>query len=75
MEVGQYERTTDPAHLPRNPETTADIEYALKRGGEGCVAKPLTVSHKEKQITVYHNVSGQVVEATGLKGELGEGYY
>ena len=27
--------------------------------------------HKEKQITVYHSVSGQVVEASGLKGELG----
>ena len=29
------------------------------------------MGYKEKQITVYHNVSGQVVEATGLKGELG----
>ena len=31
--------------------------------------------YREKQITVYHNVSGQVVEATGLKGELGIYYH
>lgn len=29
------------------------------------------VGYKEKQITVFHNVSGQIVEATGLKGNLG----
>ena len=36
--------------------------HALERPG----------GYREKQIIVYHNVSGQVIEATGLKGELGK---
>ncbi len=68
--------THSPEHvplIPRYPETTADIQWALNRAtvGKG-ESKPHTVDrYKEKQITVYHNVSGQVVEASGLKGELG----
>ena len=30
------------------------------------------VSYKEKVHMVYHNLSGQIIEATGLKGNLGE---
>lgn len=53
-----------PPDFSQYPETRADIQWALNRGDR-------TGVHKEKQITVYHNVSGQVIEATGLKGELG----
>jgi hypothetical protein len=59
--------------LSQYPETKADIQWALNRVAEGSGGKlERTGGHKEKQITVYHNVSGQVIEATGLKGELGK---
>lgn len=40
-------------------------------GGARTLASERT-SHREKLHTVYHDVSGQVIEATGLKGDLGQ---
>ncbi len=77
----KYEDTTDPSHLPRYPETTADINWALKQNTTDGVSsngnRSLVVSdrpnYKDKVLTVFHNISGQVIEASGLKGNLGKG--
>lgn len=75
----KYEENTDPSHLPRYPETTADIKWALMQGsGEVGAAGGARVTgsdrtgHKEKLHTLYLNLCGQVIEASGLKGNLGE---
>lgn len=66
------------SHHPRssnpNPytETKADIQWALNRVAEEGGTQQDRTSYKGKHITVYHSVSGQIIEAMGLKGELGE---
>ncbi|XP_064394544.1 uncharacterized protein LOC135341813 isoform X2 [Halichondria panicea] len=62
-----------PQHLPRYPQTKADIERALK-GDTGSIGSKRGLQDRGtarvKQPMVYHNVAGQVIEADGLKGEL-----
>lgn len=69
--LSHHSRSSDPNTYT---ETKADIQWALNRVAEEGVAKQDRTGYKEKQITVYHSVSGQIIEATGLKGELGQYY-
>ena len=71
-------RTPDSTQPACFPETTADIAWALKHGAGGGAGGSQTLSshrgsHREKRTVVYHNVSGRVLEATGLKGDFGKG--